>query len=64
MKVKKDDFIFYKNGNWIDLSKLPKKTIKNNKNIDWANCLNYTVEYFFEGENGYIKILDTYRKKQ
>lgn len=62
MKVKKDDFIFYKNGNWIDLSELPKKTIKNNKNIDWANCLNYTVEYFFEGKNGYIKILDTYRK--
>jgi hypothetical protein len=62
MKVFNDNFRFYKGENWINLSNLPRQKTKVREQIKWDNSIGYSVEYYFEGENGRIEIIDCYKE--
>lgn len=51
------DIRINKNGNWVDLTELPRKNGKCNK-IDWANSVGYFVKFKYEDIEGEIEIVD------
>lgn len=62
MKTINNNFKFHKGYNWIDLSILPRKKTKTREQIEWDKSIGFSVEYFFEGNEGFIKIKDCYRR--
>lgn len=58
----KRDIRINKNGNWLDLTELPRKNGKCNK-IDWANSVGYFVKFKYEDIEGEIEIVDYNKNK-